>query len=174
MTKYDVVFEEATESDALALASFLEEVSSETSFIFNDSESFSVADLKIALALSLNRLNRICLLAKIDDDIIGVVNVTSSDSYAIDHVGDLFIAVKQAYSGHGIGHCLMELACDWAEHSPLIRRLELTVQARNRRAIKLYQDFDFVVEATKTAAFKLDDETYLDVLLMSKMIGNKK
>ena len=38
---------------------------------------------------------------------------------------------------------------DWANHTPTIRRLELTVQARNERAAHLYQKFGFDIEGTK-------------------------
>ncbi|WP_218654071.1 GNAT family N-acetyltransferase, partial [Streptococcus pluranimalium] len=132
MAEKELIIEEAQVSDALAIKVFLEEVSQETSFIVNDSLDITIEDLQEALYVSLNSLNRICLLAKIEDTIIGMVNVTSSDGVYVNHVGDLFIAVKQAYTGHGIGHYLMDLICDWAEQSPMIRRLELTVQSRNK------------------------------------------
>ena len=171
MAEKELTIEEAQVSDALAIKVFLEEVSQETSFIVNDSLDITIENLQEALYVSLNSLNRICLLAKIEDTIIGMVNVTSSDGVNVNHVGDLFIAVKQAYTGHGIGHYLMDLICDWAEQSPMIRRLELTVQSRNKKAIKLYQDFDFVIDGQKKQAFKLNEGTYLDLFMMSKLIG---
>ncbi|WP_438468008.1 GNAT family N-acetyltransferase [Streptococcus pluranimalium] len=171
MAEKELIIEEAQVSDALAIKVFLEEVSQETSFIVNDSLDITIENLQEALYVSLNSLNRICLLAKIEDTIIGMVNVTSSDGVNVNHVGDLFIAVKQAYTGHGIGHYLMDLICDWAEQSPMIRRLELTVQRRNKKAIKLYQDFDFVIDGKKKQAFKLNEGTYLDLFMMSKLIG---
>ncbi|MDY4761366.1 GNAT family N-acetyltransferase [Streptococcus thoraltensis] len=174
MADNELVIEEAQMCDAPAIKMFLDEVSQETSFIINDGQDISVEDLQNALSFSLNSLNRICLLAKVNDNIIGMVNVTSSDEFNFNHVGDLFIAVKQAYSGHGVGHYLMELVCDWAEHSPQIKRLELSVQTRNTRAIKLYQDFGFEIEGEKKAALKLDEDTYLNLLMMSKLIGNIK
>ncbi|AXJ12389.1 GNAT family N-acetyltransferase [Streptococcus pluranimalium] len=137
MAEKELIIEEAQVSDALAIKVFLEEVSQETSFIVNDSLDITIEDLQEALYVSLNSLNRICLLAKIEDTIIGMVNVTSSDGVNVNHVGDLFIAVKQAYTGHGIGHYLMDLICDWAEQSPMIRRLELTVQSRNKNILRL-------------------------------------
>ncbi|MGX7776307.1 N-acetyltransferase family protein [Streptococcus pluranimalium] len=171
MAEKELIIEEAQVSDALAIKVFLEEVSQETSFIVNDSLDITIEDLQEALYVSLNSLNRICLLAKLEDTIIGMVNVTSSDGVNVNYVGDLFIAVKQAYTGHGIGHYLMDLICDWAEQSPMIRRLELTVQSRNKKAIKLYQDFDFVIDGKKKLAFKLNEGTSLDLFMMSKLVG---
>ena len=38
---------------------------------------------------------------------------------------------------------------DWANHTPTIRRLELDLfQARNERAVHLYQKFGFDIEGT--------------------------
>lgn len=56
----------------------------------------------------------------------------------------------------------------------MIKRLELTVQARNERAIKLYQDFEFEIEGVKKRALRLDDGRYIDLLMMSKWIGDDK
>ena len=64
-------------------------------------------------------------------------------------LGTFFIAVAKPYWGNGVGQFLMETMIDWANHTPTIRRLELTVQARNERAVHLYQKFGFDIEGTK-------------------------
>ena len=65
---------------------------------------------------------------------------------------------------------LMEAALDWAEHSNTIRRLELTVQKRNKRAIHIYQKFGFEIEGLKKRGVKTKDGEFLDVCLMGKLI----
>lgn len=64
----------------------------------------------------------------------------------------------------------MEVALDWAEQTPMIRRLELTVQARNSRAVHLYEKFGFKIEAAKERGAKTKDGEFLDVYLMSRLI----
>ena len=100
----------------------------------------------------------------------GVLNVSSTSSPQTNHIGDIFIAVQEKYWGYGLGSLLMEVALDWAYHTPVIRRLELTVQARNSRAVHLYEKFDFKIEATKERGAKTKDGEFLDVYLMSRLI----
>ena len=49
---------------------------------------------------------------------------------------------------------------DWADHTPAIRRLELTVQARNERAVHLYQKFGFDIEALRNVVQELKMENF--------------
>ena len=51
---------------------------------------------------------------------------------------------------------------DWADHTPEIRRLELTVQARNERAVHLYQKFGFDIEGTKKRGARTKNGEFLD------------
>ena len=74
------------------------------------------------------------------------------------------------YWGNGVGQFLMETMIDWADHTPAIRRLELTVQARNERAVHLYQKFGFDIEGTKKRGARTKMEEFLDVYLMAKLI----
>ncbi|MFU2164630.1 GNAT family N-acetyltransferase [Streptococcus pluranimalium] len=174
MSQKELIIEEAKASDAVLIKHLLADLSQETTFITNDSKEMSLEVLEESLSISEASLNSICLLAKLEGQLIGLLNVVGSESSYTGHIGDLFIAVKKAYTGYGIGHTLMELACDWAQHSPMIKRLELTVQARNERAIKLYQDFEFEIEGVKKRALRLDDGRYIDLLMMSKWIGDDK
>jgi acetyltransferase, GNAT family len=64
----------------------------------------------------------------------------------------------------------METMIDWADHTPTIRRLELTVQARNERAVHLYQKFGFDIEGTKKRGARTKNGEFLDVYLMAKLI----
>jgi len=57
----------------------------------------------------------------------------------------------------------------WSQETGIIRRLELTVQARNQRAIHVYQKLGFNEEAIMPRGV-FEDGEYLDVCLMSKMI----
>lgn len=171
MTEKELLIEEAKPSEAAAIEIFLKEVISETDFIVMPDIDFSTSLLHDSLACSFDRYNSICLVAKLDNELIGLLNVSSSDELAVNHIGDVFIVVKKQYWGNGIGHYLFELMCDWAEHNEMIKRLELTVQSRNQKAIQLYKDFGFEIEGIKRAAIQISSECYLDVMMMSKMIG---
>ncbi|WP_423216998.1 GNAT family N-acetyltransferase [Streptococcus equinus] len=169
MTEQEVIIEEAQVSDAAALSNLLERVSQETDFIVADS-ILSQDDMAIFLERHLAAVNEICLVVRVGRELAGVLNVSSSDSSQTNHIGDIFIAIRKKYWGYGLGSLLMEVALDWACHTPMIRRLELTVQARNSRAVHLYEKFGFKIEATKERGAKTKDGEFLDVYSMSRLI----
>ena len=169
MAEQEVIVEEAQFSDAKALVDLLSQVSQETDFVVAET-ILSQEDMEIFLERHLESVNEICLVVRVGKELVGVLNVSSTSSPQTNHIGDIFIAVQEKYWGYGLGSLLMEVALDWACHTPVIRRLELTVQARNSRAVHLYEKFGFKIEATKERGAKTKDGEFLDVYLMSRLI----
>lgn len=169
MAEQEVIVEEAQLSDAKALVDLLSQVSQETDFVVAET-ILSQEDMEIFLERHLESINEICLVVRVGKELAGVLNVSSTSSPQTNHIGDIFIAVQEKYWGYGLGSLLMEVALDWACHTPVIRRLELTVQARNSRAVHLYEKFGFKIEATKERGAKTKDGEFIDVYLMSRLI----
>ncbi|MCO4635254.1 acetyltransferase, GNAT family [Streptococcus infantarius subsp. infantarius] len=169
MAEQEVIVEEAQLSDAKALVDLLSQVSQETDFVVAET-ILSQEDMEIFLERHLESVNEICLVVRVGKELAGVLNVSSTSSPQTNHIGDIFIAVQEKYWGYGLGSLLMEVALDWACHTPVIRRLELTVQDRNSRAVHLYEKFGFKIEATKECGAKTKDGEFLDVYLMSRLI----
>ncbi|SEI84278.1 Protein N-acetyltransferase, RimJ/RimL family [Streptococcus sp. 45] len=169
MAEQEVIVEEAQLSDAKALVDLLSQVSQETDFVVAET-ILSQEDMEIFLERHLESVNEICLVVRVGKELAGVLNVSSTSSPQTNHIGDIFIAVQEKYRGYGLGSLLMEVALDWACHTPVIRRLELTVQARNSRAVHLYKKFGLKIEATKERGAKTKDGEFLDVYLMSRLI----
>ncbi len=169
MAEQEVIVEEAQLTDAKALVELLSQVSQETDFVVAET-ILSQEDMEIFLERHLESVNEICLVVRVGKELAGVLNVSSTSSPQTNHIGDIFIAVQEKYWGYGLGSLLMEAALDWACHTPVIRRLELTVQARNSRAVHLYEKFGFKIEATKERGAKTKDGEFLDVYLMSRLI----
>lgn len=169
MAEQEVIVEEAQLSDAKALVDLLSQVSQETDFVVAET-ILSQEDMEIFLERHLESVNEICLVVRVGKELAGVLNVSSTSSPQTNHIGDIFIAVQEKYWGYDLGSLLMEVALDWACHTPVIRRLELTVQARNSRAVYLYEKFGFKIEATKERGAKTKDGEFLDVYLMSRLI----
>ena len=172
MAEQELLIEEARVEDATSLAHLLREVPLESDFLAQDETSPSLLpeELETYLARVLETPNQLCLVAKVGTKVIGVLNVVADQETKTSHIGDVFIAVSKPYWGYGIGHFLMEAMIDWAEHTPEISRLELTVQARNDRAVHLYQKFGFDIEGTKKRGAKTKNGEFLDVYLMAKLI----
>ena len=153
MAEQEVIVEEAQLSDAKALVDLLSQVSQETDFVVAET-ILSQEDMEIFLERHLESVNEICLVVRVGKELAGVLNVSSTSSPQTNHIGDIFIAVQEKYWGYGLGSLLMEVALDWACHTPVIRRLELTVQARNSRAVHVYEKFGFKIEDTKERGAK--------------------
>ena len=165
MAEQELVIEEAQREDAASLARLLETVALESDFLAQDARSSILSAKQLASYIDnrQNVTNEICLVAKLGREVIGVCNVTSDQDTKTSHIGDVFIAVAKPYWGNGVGQFLMETMIDWADHTPEIRRLELTVQARNERAVHLYQKFGFDIEGTKKRGARTKNGEFLDV-----------
>lgn len=84
------------------------------------------------------------------------------------HTVRIFVGVRQAYAGQGIGtqlFCAMEdWARAWGAH-----RLELTVMAHNQRGLALYHKMGFTIEGRLRDALKVDGQ-YIDEFVMAKIL----
>ncbi|MGT2743240.1 GNAT family N-acetyltransferase [Streptococcus plurextorum] len=172
MIEQEVVIEEAQALDAQGLAEIMSLVQEESDFLTRDSDSpdMTVEEAGLFIDKQASATNAICLLAKIGTTVIGVLNVSAGNFTRIDHIGEIFLAVRKDYQGYGVGKFLMEALIDWAENTPHIRRLELTVQARNSKAVHLYKKYGFDIEATKKRGAKTKEGEFLDVYAMARLI----
>lgn len=172
MSRQEVSFREATGQDAKGIIALFNQVGSETEFLIMDESGFKAEEEAFAKVLDqgFESPNHFCLLALLGETPIGILSIKADWHERVDHIGDLFIAIAKPYWGQGIGQILMEEAICWAEYSENIRRLELTVQVRNTRAVKLYQAFGFEIEGTKKRGAKTRNGEFLDVYLMGKLI----
>ena len=169
MVEQEAIIEEAKPSDAQGLLDLLNKVSTETDFVILEDE-LTFNDMQTFLQTRMEISNEICLIVRVGLELVGVLNISSTKSVQTNHIGDVFIALQKRYWKYGLGSLLMEVALDWAQQTPIIRRLELTVQARNTRAVHLYEKFGFKIEATKERGAKTKDGEFLDVYLMSRLI----
>ena len=154
MAELELLIREAEIQDAVHLIDFLNQVGQESDYTTLDDASD----------------NQIYLIVLLDNEITGLVSITADFHERIRHIGQVFIVVKRAFWDQGLGKLLLEEAINWAENSGVIRRLELTVQARNERAVHLYQAFGFEIEGVQKRGAYLTEGEFLDVYLMGKLI----
>lgn len=175
MTKKEIVFAEAQSSDAAAFIDFMNQVAVETDYLVMDETGFrfSQQEMETIFEAGLEKPNELCLLAKIDSEVIGAISVKSSQQFRISHIGNIFIAVKKDYWGYGIGSILLDEVIRWAEEMDLLKRLELTVQVRNQAAVHLYQKFGFKIEGTQKRGARTDKGEWLDLYYMGRLIGEE-
>lgn len=167
-----VVIREAVPEDAAELLAVSRKIGAETDLLVMDQAGLDLPPELLAEGLDhlYNSRNNLLLVALLDDQIVGTASVKAEDSFRVEHIGEVGIAILREYWGFGLGSIMLEEVIYWAKESSLIRRLELAVQTRNERAIRLYRKFGFTEEAVMPRGAKTDAGEFLDAYLMSLMI----
>ena len=170
--EYELLIREAEAEDAAELVTFLNCVSLETDFTSLDGEGILLTDTEMELFLDkqTHSENQITLLALLNDEIAGIVNITADQRKRVRHIGDLFIVIGQKYWNNGLGSLLLEEVVEWAQASGVLRRLQLTVQTRNQAAVHLYQKYGSVIEGRQERGAYIEEGKFIDVYLMGKLI----
>ena len=167
----DVTVREAVPQDAQQFADFLSIVGKETPFLVGDgSVDMTTEELARNLGDLYESPNNVLMVTLVDGRIVGTASVSASGKRRMEHLGEIGISVLKDYWGFGLGSLLLEELIAWSREGGIIRRLELTVQHRNQRAIHLYEKMGFVTEAIMPRGAKTDEGEFLDVQLMSIMV----
>ena len=172
MTEYELCLREAEKTDAAELIVFLNQVGSESDYMTLDEAGILMNQEEMASFIEHQTAssNQLYLLALLNGEIAGLVSITADFHERIRHIGQVFVVVKKAFWNQGLGRILLEEALTWAEDSQVIRRLELSVQVRNERAVHLYKDLGFEIEGLQKRGAYLKEGIFLDVYLMGKLI----
>lgn len=173
MTEKEVYFSEAEPADAVAFIDFMNQVARESDYLVMDESGFrfSPEEMERIFEAGIENPGELCLLAKVGSEVIGAISVKSSKQFRISHIGNIFIAIKKDYWGHGLGTILLDEVIEWAQEMDLLKRLELTVQVRNQAAVHLYQKMGFVIEGTQVRGARTDEGEWLDLYYMGRLIG---
>ncbi|MFC6274903.1 GNAT family N-acetyltransferase [Levilactobacillus tangyuanensis] len=131
---------EATE--ATALLDLLEQLQRESdTFVLADAaDRMTVAQEADQLRQIQHSSRHLLLVASLGTELIGVCSISPTTQ---GHVGELGVAVAQAYWHQGIGTALVDEALYWAETASTLDAVGLTVQTRNVAAVKLYEKLGF-------------------------------
>ena len=156
--------------DAAALLDLKRQLDEETSFMMYEpgERESSVQDLARELAGIARTPNSVVLLAEIDDQLAGYVELTGGSFRRSRATAYLVIGVRADAAGLGIGTGLLRHAKDWAAAHGL-HRLELTVMAHNTRAIRLYERMGFSAEGRRSECLLIDGR-FIDELTMAVIL----
>lgn len=170
--EYALLIREAEISDASEVIALLDQIGQESSFTSLDENGLSISEseMQIFIDKQAQSENQITLLAFLNDELAGIINVTADQRPRVRHIGDIFLGIKKTFWGSGLGSILMEEAIEWAKTSGVIRRLQLTVQKRNLAAIHLYEKMGFITEGLQERGACIERGEFLDVYLMGKLI----
>lgn len=160
----DIVIREALPSDAAEVIRFLEKTAVETDFLSMGSEGVQLTLEEEELHLErIVEAENVCLLvALLGKKVIAAASLTGNQEPKLCHIAELGVSVERDYWGFGLGTNLVTELIEWAIETERVRRIELTVQARNQRAIDLYRKVGFVEEGVMQRGV-FSDGVYLDV-----------
>ncbi len=162
---------EARPDDAEKLIVFLKCVENESDNIAREPGDFTmtVEQEQHYLSETSATANNLCLLALIDDEIIGSLNATASHRRRIQHQCEIGISVRRPYWNLGIGGHLMAYLIDWATTGGVIRKINLHVRVDNLAAIHLYEKYGFIREGRVSRELCIRGE-FIDGYLMGRLI----
>lgn len=141
---------EAIPSDAENLLNHLQKIAVETGFMTMGAEGpGKTVEAKQKELESILESDVTVLLVALDEkEIIGIAEIHGNESPKLKHIGDISISIAKDYWGIRLGTTMMERLIEWANGpTSQLKRLELTVQARNERARHLYEKMGFKLEA---------------------------
>ena len=170
--EYDLLIREAEIEDAAVLISLLNQIGQESEFTSLDPAGILMdeSDMQAFIVKQAQSDNEITLLAFLNDELAGVINITADQRPRVRHIGDIFLAIKKSFWGQGLGSVLLDEVIEWAKSSRVIRRLQLTVQKRNLAAVHLYQKMGFIIEGVQERGACIEGGVFLDVYQMGKLI----
>ncbi len=107
------------------------------------------------------------LVAEKEDRLIGNASLMRGKDRTA-HAASIAIVVHDNHVGQGVGSALMTALLDLADNWLGLRRVSLTVNSDNARAIALYKKFGFEVEGTLRGEV-LRDGVFIDSLAMARL-----
>jgi len=110
------------------------------------------------------------LVAELDDQVVGWIVFYSQKRKRLSHTGSFTMMICKKFRGMGIGKMLVKALLEWSKKNPLIEKVSLGVFSTNYRAISLYKNMGFIEEGRKIKEFKLNDNEYVDDILMYKFV----
>ncbi|PIR03202.1 MAG: GNAT family N-acetyltransferase [Candidatus Magasanikbacteria bacterium CG11_big_fil_rev_8_21_14_0_20_43_7] len=162
---------EARIKDAKAMIGHMHIVSTETDFLTYGAGEFllTLKEEEDYIRKTAQSDHEIFLLAEVNNHIIGIGGIHSTNNIRTKHIGNLGLAIQKKWWGIGIGSYVLEGLIDWAKKNTILRKIDLFVVENNHAAITLYKKFGFQEEglARRTMYIK---GTFFDAYTMGLLI----
>ena len=162
----------AEPEDASIVLQYMKIILGETPFLLRTPEELTVTPEREAAILAERKEDprSLMLVAEKDGEIIAVSDIQShgikSRQY---HRGELGISVRKDFWHQGIGSAMMNRLDAFAREAGY-EQIELTVESKNLRAIRMYLKNGFTVYGTRPHGMKYPDGSYDNDYLMVKML----
>lgn len=143
-----LVIREATTEDAQFIINYFNTIAGETTFLsFGAGEFQYTREEEVQILYNYQMTdNQVYFVGLINDQIAGIINLHASQKQRLKHIGEFGLSVRKVHWGKKIGTLLLQTLLEWAHSNRIIRKINLTVQEDNTKAIALYQKYGFEVE----------------------------
>jgi len=158
--------------DAPRMLEYMKIMLGETPFLLRTPEEFNYTQEEEARVLAGRRDDprSLMLLAETDGQIVACADVCSHGAKSrVWHRAELGISVRRDYWRQGIGSALIERLIHFAGQAGF-EQIELTVESKNLRAVKLYLKNGFTVYGTRPHGMKYPDGSYDNDYLMVRTL----
>ncbi|MCF6515709.1 GNAT family N-acetyltransferase [Lactobacillus sp. S2-2] len=151
----NVVIKMAEGTDAPSILDLLKQLNQESSYLAVDDNLNELTNAQEAIQIDLLNSSgkNIVLIAKINNEIIGIVSITELDD--APNEGELGVAVLEKYQNMGLGTALIDAAIDWYQNYSLLEELSLEVFNENTKAINLYIKLGFEIVSKNSIKAKM-------------------
>ncbi len=155
--------------DALALSQLRPRLDSETEFLDRTYEEskMSQEDFKELILKDLASPTNLFLLVEVDGRPVGFSRTEGSDLSRYRHKVVFGICILKEVWGHGIGSRLMEITVEEMDRIS-IRRIELLLSEKNKKALRLYKKFGFKEEGVLIDD-RLLSQGYSNTIIMGRI-----
>ncbi len=163
----ELSIEEATIKDAEHIINYIKIVAAETPFLSFDAEEFntSVEEEENIIQQHAIAPNQLMIVARIKEQIVGLLNIQASSKKRLKHSGEFGISVSKEHWNKGIGKHMMHYLLNWAKENTIIKKIKLRTSENNIAAIKLYEKLGFQHEGEITKDFFVDGVYYNTIVM---------
>ena len=165
----EIIMRSPEPEDAQKMLTYLKTVSEETDYMIRLAEEITMPQEQEENYIRDMAENpkRIMIALFSDDRCIGDIGINAvGEQYKLNHRASLGIAIVREFWGKGLGKRLMTEGIRFAREAGY-ERLELGVFMSNERARRLYRCFGFEECGKIPKAFRLQDGSFEDEILMS-------
>jgi len=139
------IIRDASVKDAEQMIAYLDKIATES-----DNLTFGPGEIDIKLEdeikiieSAFSSTKELFIVAEVDGLIIANLTFRAGKRPRLEHTGEFGISVLKEFWGNGIGKALLHSLIEWAQASPVVRKVNLRVREDNEKAIALYEKMGF-------------------------------
>lgn len=116
--------------------------------------------------------NSILLLAELDNELVGNIDLTGSNRAKMWHTAMIGMGIKKQSRNQGLGKILIKSVLDWATENATLELIWLDVYDSNTLGVNLYKNMGFTISGQIPGFFK-EKSAYQSKIQMYKHLGTK-